>query len=205
MWSILHPSGDILDSEHLDSEVLHSYVPSMTNLLHIDSSIRHEGSVTREVTGAFADVWRSANPEGGYTYRDLNADPIPHVDGTAQGIKADLVAELKAADVILIGAPMYNFSIPSTLKAWIDQVASPEFFPREDGTFELGGKRVVVVTARGGSYKPGTPREGFDFQEPYLRAVLSMIGRSEEHTSELQSPCKLVCRLLLEKKNRQMD
>ncbi|WP_112275394.1 FMN-dependent NADH-azoreductase [Lentzea terrae] len=148
----------------------------MTNLLHIDSSIRHEGSVTREVTGAFADVWRSANPEGGYTYRDLNADPIPHVDGTAQDIKADLVAELKAADVILIGAPMYNFSIPSTLKAWIDQVASPEFFPREDGTFELGGKRVVVVTARGGSYKPGTPREGFDFQEPYLRAVLSMIG-----------------------------
>lgn len=148
----------------------------MTNLLHIDSSIRHEGSVTREITGAFADVWRSANPEGGYTRRDLAAVPIPHVDGTAQDIKADLVAEVRAADVILIGAPMYNFSIPSTLKAWIDQIASPEFFPREDGTFELGGKRVVVVTARGGSYKPGTPREGFDFQEPYLRAVLSMIG-----------------------------
>lgn len=148
----------------------------MTNLLHIDSSIRHEGSVTREITGAFADVWRSVNPEGGYTHRDLAAAPIPHVDGTAQDIKADLVAEVRAADVILIGAPMYNFSIPSTLKAWIDQIASPEFFPREDGTFELGGKRVVVVTARGGSYKPGTPREGFDFQEPYLRAVLSMIG-----------------------------
>jgi FMN-dependent NADH-azoreductase len=148
----------------------------MTNLLHIDSSIRHEGSVTREISGAFADVWRSVNPEGGYTYRDLNAAPIPHVDGTAQDIKADLVAEVRAADVILIGAPMYNFSIPSTLKAWIDQVAGQEFFPRADGTFELGGKRVVVVTARGGSYKPGTPRAGFDFQEPYLRAVLSMIG-----------------------------
>ncbi|GAB2860369.1 FMN-dependent NADH-azoreductase [Lentzea nigeriaca] len=148
----------------------------MTNLLHIDSSIRREGSVTREITSAFADVWRSVNPEGGYTYRDLNADPIPHVDGTRHDIQADLVAEVRAADVILIGAPMYNFSIPSTLKAWIDQIASPDFFPREDGTFELGGKRVVVVTARGGSYKPGTPRAGFDFQEPYLRAVLSMIG-----------------------------
>ncbi|MGW4215080.1 FMN-dependent NADH-azoreductase [Lentzea sp. NPDC004789] len=148
----------------------------MTNLLHIDSSIRHEGSVTREITGAFADVWRSVNPEGGYTYRDLNAAPVPHVDGTEHDVRADLVAEVRAADVILIGAPMYNFSIPSTLKAWIDQVATREFFPREDGTFELGGKRVVVVTARGGSYKPGTPREGFDFQEPYLRAVLSMIG-----------------------------
>ena len=148
----------------------------MTNLLHLDSSIRTEGSVTREITSAFAEVWRSANPEGGYTYRDLNADPVPHVDGTRQDVKAALVAEVRAADVILIGAPMYNFSIPSTLKAWIDQVASPEFFPREDGTYELGGKRVIVVTARGGSYKPGTPREGFDFQEPYLRAVLSMIG-----------------------------
>ncbi|HEX7303267.1 FMN-dependent NADH-azoreductase [Lentzea sp.] len=148
----------------------------MTNLLHIDSSIRREGSVTREITGAFADAWRSSNPEGGYTYRDVNAQPIPHVDGTAHDVTADLVAELRAADVVLIGAPMYNFSIPSTLKAWIDQVATREFFPREDGTFELGGKRVVVVTARGGSYKPGTPREGFDFQEPYLRAVFSMIG-----------------------------
>ncbi|MFD9705278.1 FMN-dependent NADH-azoreductase [Lentzea sp. NPDC059081] len=148
----------------------------MTNLLHIDSSIRIEGSVTREVTRAFADAWRSANPEGGYAYRDVNADRIPHVDGTPQDVTAGLVAELRAADVILIGAPMYNFSIPSTLKAWIDQIATREFFPREDGTFELGGKRVVVVTARGGSYKPGTPREGFDFQEPYLRAVFSMIG-----------------------------
>ncbi len=148
----------------------------MTNLLHIDSSIRREGSVTREITSAFADAWRSSNPEGGYTYRDLNAEPVPHVDGTEHGITPALAAELRAADVVLIGAPMYNFSIPSTLKAWIDQVATREFFPREDGTFELGGKRVVVVTARGGSYKPGTPREGFDFQEPYLRAVFSMIG-----------------------------
>ena len=148
----------------------------MTKLLHIDSSIRYEGSVTREISGAFADVWRSANPEGAYIYRDLHAAPVPHKDGTAQEIGADLIDEVKAADVILIGAPMYNFSIPSTLKAWIDQVAIADFFAQPDGTFPLSGKRVVVVTARGGSYKPGTPRAGFDFQEPYLRAVLSMIG-----------------------------
>jgi len=148
----------------------------MTNLLHLDSSIRYDGSVTREITKAFADNWREGNPEGGYVYRDLHATPVPHKDGTEQGIAAELTAELKAADVLLIGAPMYNFSIPSTLKAWIDQVATSEFFAREDGTWPLGEKRVVVVTARGGSYKPGTPREGFDFQEPYLRAVLSMIG-----------------------------
>jgi FMN-dependent NADH-azoreductase len=148
----------------------------MTNLLHIDTSIRYEGSVTREVSGAFAENWRTANPGGGYTYRDLHASPVPHKDGTAQDVSAALIAEIDAADVILIGAPMYNYSIPSTLKAWIDQVATAEHFAREDGTFVWGGKRVVVVTARGGSYKPGTPREGFDFQEPYLRAVLSMVG-----------------------------
>ena len=148
----------------------------MTNLLHLDTSIRYDGSVTREITKAFADNWREGNPEGGYTYRDLHATPVPHKDGTEQLIAAELVAEVDAADVILVGAPMYNFSIPSTLKAWIDQVATSEHFAREDGTFAWGGKRVVVVTARGGSYKPGTPREGFDFQEPYLRAVLSMVG-----------------------------
>ncbi|MFJ5990552.1 FMN-dependent NADH-azoreductase [Lentzea sp. NPDC092896] len=148
----------------------------MTNLLHIDTSIRYEGSVTREISSAFAESWRAANPGSGYTYRDLHASPIPHKDGTDQGFSADLIAEVDAADVLLIGAPMYNFSIPSTLKAWIDQVATAERFAREDGTFAWGGKRVVVVTARGGSYKPGTPREGFDFQEPYLRAVLSMVG-----------------------------
>ncbi|TWP52471.1 NAD(P)H dehydrogenase [Lentzea tibetensis] len=145
----------------------------MSNLLHIDSSIRTEGSVSREVTKAFVDAWKEANPGGAHVYRDLAKDPVPHVGGEPQD---DLVAEVRAADVIVIGAPMYNFSIPSTLKAWIDQIAIRDFFVREDGTAELHGKRVVVVTARGGSYKPGTPREGFDFQEPFLRAVFNLIG-----------------------------
>ncbi|GLZ32131.1 FMN-dependent NADH-azoreductase [Lentzea sp. NBRC 105346] len=145
----------------------------MTNLLHIDSSIRYEGSVSREVTRAFADAWRAANPEGEYVYRDLSANPVPHVDGTPH---PELIAEVKAADTIVIGAPMYNFAIPSTLKAWIDQFTVKDVFVGEDGVAPLGAKRVVVVTARGGSYKAGTPREGFDHQEPYLRSVLSLTG-----------------------------
>ncbi|MBB5957605.1 FMN-dependent NADH-azoreductase [Saccharothrix tamanrassetensis] len=155
-------------------------------LLHIDSSPRTQGSVTREVTAAFAAAWREAHPNAGYTYRDLSAEPLPHVDGEVvaarEGVdrhelEQRLKGELRAADTILIGAPMYNFSVPSSLKAWLDWVLVPEFFvDQETGVGALTDKRVVVVTARGGSYAPGTPRHGFDFQEPYLRAVFAMVG-----------------------------
>ncbi|QFZ17125.1 FMN-dependent NADH-azoreductase [Saccharothrix syringae] len=158
----------------------------MSHLLHIDTSLRTEGSVSREVTGAFAQAWRAAHPDGGYTYRDLGAEPLPHVDPAAlasregtgdRSFEQRLVAEVRAADTLVIGAPMYNFSVPSSLKAWLDWIAVPELFvDQETGEGALTGKRVVVVTARGGSYAPGTPRHAFDFQEPYLRAVFSMVG-----------------------------
>ncbi|NUT46712.1 MAG: NAD(P)H dehydrogenase [Saccharothrix sp.] len=158
----------------------------MANLLHIDTSLRVEGSVSREVTAAFAQAWRSAHPDGEYTYRDLAADPLPHVDPAAlatreasgdQPLEEALVAEVKAADTVLLGVPMYNFGVPSSLKAWLDWVLVPELFvDQETGEGVLTGTRVVVVTARGGSYAPGTPRHSFDFQEPYLRAVFGMIG-----------------------------
>jgi len=158
----------------------------VVHLLHIDTSLRFEGSVSREVTAAFADAWRTAHPNGTYTRRDLAADPVPHVDQAAlasreaagdRPFEERLVAELLAADTVLIGAPMYNYGVPSSLKAWLDWVMVPGLFV-DQGTGEgvLTGKRVVVVTARGGSYAPGTPRHAFDFQEPYLRAVLGMIG-----------------------------
>lgn len=158
----------------------------MANLLHIDSSLRGGGSVSREVTGAFAEAWRAAHPDGGYTYRDFGADPLPHLDPaslasreTADGrsLEERLVAEVKAADTLLLGVPMYNFGVPSSVKAWLDWIVVPELFV-DQGTGEgvLTGKRVVVVTARGGSYAPGTPRHGFDFQEPYLKAVFGMVG-----------------------------
>jgi FMN-dependent NADH-azoreductase len=158
----------------------------MAHLLHIDTSLRFEGSVSREVSGAFAQAWRAARPEGGYTYRDLAADPLPHVDPAAlatreangdRPLERRLIAEVEAADTVLLGVPMYNFGLPSTLKAWLDWILVRELFvDQQTGEGGLTGKRVVVVTARGGSYAPGTPRHPFDFQEPYLRAVFGMVG-----------------------------
>lgn len=153
-------------------------------LLHIDTSLRVEGSVSREVTGAFAETWREAHPDGRYVHRDLVASPLPHLDGDAvegsagrSELRAELIDELRSAETVLLGVPMYNFSIPSSLKAWLDWIAVPELFvDQQTGEGALVDKRVVVVTARGGSYAPGTPRHSFDFQEPYLRAVFSMIG-----------------------------
>jgi FMN-dependent NADH-azoreductase len=162
----------------------------MAHLLHIDTSLRFEGSVSREVSGAFAEAWRSAHPDGEHTYRDLAADPLPHVDPAAiatrqadgdRPLEQRLVAEVKAADTVLLGVPMYNFGLPSSLKAWLDWILVPELFAdQETGEGVLTGTRVVVVTARGGSYAPGTPRHSSDFQEPYLRAVFGMLGVEPE-------------------------
>lgn len=166
----------------------------MTNLLHIDSSLRGDESVSREMSSAFATAWRAANPDGGYTYRDLYADPVPHLTNdyaTASLLSPEqrsdsqraawdageqLRDELRAADVVVLGVPMYNFTIPSTLKAWLDHVVVPEFTLDDAGDGVLVGKKVVAVTARGGAYGPGTPRADFDFQEPLLRGVLSQVG-----------------------------
>ncbi|MCE6993476.1 NAD(P)H-dependent oxidoreductase [Saccharothrix sp. S26] len=162
----------------------------MSHLLHIDTSLRFEGSVSREVGAAFAQAWRSARPDGHYTYRDLAADPVPHVDPAAlatreadgdRPLERRLIAEVKAADTVLLGVPMYNYGLPSSLKAWLDWILVPELFAdQETGEGVLTGTRVVVVTARGGSYAPGTPRHPFDFQEPYLRAVFGMLGLHPE-------------------------
>src|SRR5439155_19317259 len=94
----------------------------------------------------------------------------------------ELIEELQAADTVVIGAPMYNFTIPSTLKAWIDQVVriGKTFNYGPNGRQGLPGeKRVVVITARGGAYEKGTAAESFDFQEPYLRHILGFIGLTD--------------------------
>ncbi|MFE2873222.1 FMN-dependent NADH-azoreductase [Embleya sp. NPDC059259] len=149
----------------------------MAVLLHIDSSLFPlEGSGSRQLTAAFRRVWEEAHPQGSVIYRDLAAAPVPHLDAatvTAESVPAlreELIAEFERADVVLIGAPMYNFTIPSTLKAWLDQIILA------GRTFGEGvapsGKRVVVAASRGGSYRPGTPRAGFDFDTNYLEKVL---------------------------------
>jgi FMN-dependent NADH-azoreductase len=160
----------------------------MRHLLHLDSSLRTEGSRSRKLSAHFADRWRTDNPDGVVTYRDLAADPVPHLDdvaffaqfvpepdrtpeqAAALALGTRLIDEVLAADTVLIGLPLYNFGPPSTFKAWFDRIVSG----RTAG--KLGDKEFVVVTARGGGYGPGTPREGWDHREPWLRHALTSLG-----------------------------
>ena len=160
----------------------------MRHLLHLDSSLRTEGSRSRKLSAHFADRWRTDNPDGVVTYRDLAAAPVPHLDDVAffaqfvpepdrtpeqaavVALGARLIDEVLAADTGLIGLPLYNFGPPSTFKAWFDRIVSG----RTAG--KLGDKEFVVVTARGGGYGPGTPREGWDHREPWLRHALTSLG-----------------------------
>ncbi|MFG2132185.1 FMN-dependent NADH-azoreductase [Streptomyces sp. NPDC048751] len=182
----------------------------MPTLLHLDCSARPE-SVSRQISTEFAVAWRAAHPEGRHIHRDLAATPVRHVDaaqievvtrletaGTADLDEArqaartakereswrhswELIDELLACDVLLIGLPMYNFSVPSTFKAWFDRVAIPPLIvDSQTGKGPLSGRRTVVATARGGSYGPGSPRHGDDFQEPYLRTAFRMVGLADE-------------------------
>ena len=153
-------------------------------LLHLDSSALGAGSVTRELSAAIVARWQDALPGLETTYRDLDAEPIAHLTGSAL-TKADPAAAADAervmqqfldADIVVIGAPMYNFSVPSTLKAWIDRiaVAGTTFRYTESGPQGLaGGKRVVVASGRGGMYGDASPA---DFQEAYLRQVFGFLG-----------------------------
>jgi FMN-dependent NADH-azoreductase len=160
----------------------------MRHLLHIDSSLRTGGSRSRQLSAHFAERWLADNPDGIVTYRDLAADPVPHLDdvtffaqfvpepdrtpeqAAALAVSTQLINEVLAADTVLIGLPLYNFAPPSTFKAWFDRIVS------ERTRGNLADKQFVVVFARGGSYGPGTPREGWDHGEPWLRQALSSIG-----------------------------
>jgi FMN-dependent NADH-azoreductase len=167
-------------------------------LLKIDSSAR-SSSVTRQLTAKFVEEWKKNHPDGEVIQRDLATTLLPHITDEWGGAHLEpsqlnsaqrnylstsdqLIEELQAADTIVIGAPMYNFAIPSSLKAWIDQVV------RMGKTFGYGpsgargllsDKKVIVITARGGAYPKGTPGEKLDFQEPYLRHILGFIGLTD--------------------------
>jgi FMN-dependent NADH-azoreductase len=151
-------------------------------LLHIDSSALGAHSVSRELTAAIVDAWKRREPGLEVTYRDLAANPLPHwlpVSDAASLPAGDPLAEFFAADVVVIGAPMYNFGIPSQLKAWIDRivVAGKTFQYGANGPEGLaGGRKVIIASARGGFYGADSGREHFDFQEDYLRHVFNFIG-----------------------------
>ncbi|ADD42212.1 FMN-dependent NADH-azoreductase [Stackebrandtia nassauensis] len=169
----------------------------MSVLLHVDSSINGDNSHSRKVTATFAKEWQAANPQGRYIYRDVAADPIPHIDAVTYGAinspesehtpeqaeafgpAKHIIDEVVAADTILLGVPMYNFSVPSHLKAWMDRIAIGRFFADDDGKSELSDKKFVIATSRGGSYAPGTPRHHFDHQEPYLERFFEFLGAKD--------------------------
>jgi FMN-dependent NADH-azoreductase len=167
------------------------------NLLHLDSSPMGSASVSRQVSAAVA----AALGEGAtVTYRDLAARPVSHLGGellqamrpvpgepapdsaalrNELALTEDLLAEFLGADTVVVGAPMYNFSIPTQLKAWIDRIAQAgrTFRYTAAGPEGLaGGKKLVIVSSRGGKYAGAAFESAMDHQEAYLRAVFSFLG-----------------------------
>jgi FMN-dependent NADH-azoreductase len=169
----------------------------MSKLLLVTSSLFAHQSKSGQFAREFVEAWRRTHPDTAVIERDLTPATMPHLSPDALGalmtpaeqrsaeqsaavaFADSLIEELEAADTIVLAVPMYNFSIPSTLKAWIDHVA------RAGRTFRytaagaeglLKGKKVFIVTGRGGVYSGDSPAKVLDFQEPYLRAVLAFLG-----------------------------
>ncbi|HSZ52131.1 MAG TPA: NAD(P)H-dependent oxidoreductase [Caulobacteraceae bacterium] len=150
-------------------------------LLHIDSGITGTASVSRQISAAVVQSLKAANPSLEVVYRDLEANPLPHLNGAGLPslAESDPLAEFLAADIVVIGAPMYNFGIASQLKAWFDRVlvAGKTFRYTQNGPEGLAaGKRVIIASARGGAYADGAPAAVMDFHEPYLRALFGFVG-----------------------------
>ncbi len=172
----------------------------MPMLLHIDSSPRTQ-SVSSRLAAAFVRRWQRRNPSGTVIHHNTALEKLPYIDeATIQAfytpptdltaeqkhllaLSDQLVDELLAADVIVLGVPMWNLGIPASLKAWIDLVvrAGRTFAFTEHGVKSLlaAGKKVYVVSARGGAYPAGSPAKAFDQQEPYLRTILGFLGLSD--------------------------
>ena len=154
-------------------------------ILHIDSSITGEASVSRQLTRSIVDRLRRDDPAAAVARRDLAAEPIEHL---TLGAFADssVLDEFLAADTVVIGAPMYNFTLPSQLKAWLDRIliAGKTFRYTADGPEGLaGGKRVIIAMARGGVYASGSPAAALEHLETYLAAVFGFIGIAPEFVS----------------------
>ncbi|GAB4368050.1 MAG: FMN-dependent NADH-azoreductase AzoR1 [Elainellaceae cyanobacterium] len=174
----------------------------MAHLLHLDSSPRDERSRSRRFTREFVEAWKQMHPDDIVTYRDIGRNPVPHLDESwiaaaytppeqrtpelrdAIHISDQLVDQLLAADIYVIGVPMYNYSIPSMLKAYIDQIVrigrTFEFAPENvENPYKplVLGKKMFIITARGSSgYGAGERYEMLNYQDPYLRTVFGFIG-----------------------------
>jgi FMN-dependent NADH-azoreductase len=169
----------------------------MSKVLVITASPRGERSVSRTLTTQFAQLWAQNHPQETVLLRDVGHHPVPHVtepwvvgafappeaqtpeSKAAIAVSDQLVEEFLSADRFIFGVPMYNFNIPSTFKAYIDQIV------RAGKTFAVGpngyeglvtGKKALFITSSGGSFPPGSPMGAYNFQEPYLRAIFGFIG-----------------------------
>jgi FMN-dependent NADH-azoreductase len=169
----------------------------MSTLLHVDSSPLYGQSVSRQLTDAFVTQWKSSHPDGTVIDRDLNATTIPPINAEWVGaayspeeahtpqqkellaLSDTLISELEQADEYVFGVPMHNFSVPSVLKLWIDQIArAGKVFSYADGTAKglITGKKATFLIATGGNYDAQTQMASFNFVEPYLRSVFGFFG-----------------------------
>jgi len=160
----------------------------MPHLLHLDSSADFENSRSRAIGATFVEAWLAADPQNTVTHRDLHTAPLPHLadsslhwpaharpEGSnppadAEALQAELIVELLGADVLLVGAPLYNYSMPSTLKAWIDYIHVPGLTAGDEQP--LAGRPAVIITSRGASYDEGSPTAGWDHAVPALQLIL---------------------------------
>jgi FMN-dependent NADH-azoreductase len=169
----------------------------MPTLLHIDSSPRGTYSVSRAASQAFVDAWKQKNAGGEVITRDLAQTKLTFVDldwiagaysapeqhtpehKKALALSDELIAELQRADEVVIGAPMYNFSVPANVKAWIDHIVRYGVtFAQENGQYKglLTGKKATAILASGGNYAAGSGAEAYDQESPYLKSVLGFVG-----------------------------
>lgn len=168
-------------------------------LLVIQASPMGAHSASRSVADTFIQTWKTSNPNGNVIEKDLVTNPVPHLDGEAifanytpadhqsPAMKAkhqyrlDLINEITSVDEILISTPLWNWSVPSVLKAYIDQIVVTGVLDNS-GNSGLAGKKVTFVVAQGGSYKEGTPKAGWDYATGYLELVAKALGATDVKT-----------------------
>lgn len=147
-------------------------------ILHIDSSVSGADSVSRQLSRAVVEKLQAEQPAAEVVYRDLGSEPLPHL--TLADLKDhQVVDEFLSADVIVLGAPMYNFTVPTNLKAWLDRIAiaGKTFQYAESGPSGLaGGRKVIVASTRGGFYGPESPITSYELQDRYLKTFFGFLG-----------------------------
>ena len=169
------------------------------SLLAIHSSPMGSQSASRSVADTYIQTWKTTNPNGILIEKDLVTNPVPHLDGEAifanytpadqqspamkekHDYRLDLINEITGVDEILISTPLWNWSVPSVLKAYIDQIVVTGVLDNS-GNSGLAGKKVTFVVAQGGSYKEGTPKAGWDYATGYLELVAKALGATDVET-----------------------